>query len=153
MTTTTPARKTAHILMVEDNPGDTRLAREAFDEIDADVVLDVVNDGECALAFLRKENGYADVTTPQLIILDLNLPRKDGKQVLSEIKSDDALRQIPVIVLTTTDDVSAVTELYDRHANAFVTKPNTVTQFIDMIDSVQSFWLTSATLPPRRPDT
>ena len=140
------------LLVVEDNPGDSRLAREAFDEVDADVALDVVDDGECALEFLRKEGGYADVTTPHLIILDLNLPRKNGKQVLSEIKSDDALRRIPVIVLTTTNDTGAVTELYDRHANAFVTKPNTVTQFIEMIDSVQSFWLTSATLPPRQPD-
>lgn len=148
MTTTTTSKR-AEILLVEDNPGDSRLAKEAFTEVDADISLEVVDDGETALKFLRKEGSYSDARTPNLIMLDLNLPGANGKEVLTEIKSDEALRRIPVIVLTTTDDEMAIADLYDNHANAFVTKPDTVSKFIEMIGSVQSFWLSNATLPPR----
>ena len=147
MTTTTS--KLADVLMVEDNPGDSRLAKEAFEEVNADVSLNVVTDGESALSFLRKENGYSDATTPQLIILDLDLPGRNGREILAEIKSDDTLRRIPVIVLTTTDDDATIADLYDNYANAFVTKPESMSKFIDMIGSVQSFWLSNASLPPR----
>jgi CheY-like chemotaxis protein len=149
MTTTAPTPKDVQILLVEDNPGDSRLAREAFEEIGADVALSVVENGREALAFLRREREFADAARPQLIILDLNLPRMNGDEVLAEIKSDEEFRRIPVIVLTTVTDESAVAELYDKHANAFVTKPNTVSQFIEMIGSVESFWLSNATLPRR----
>lgn len=152
MTTPASTPRRPDVLLVEDNPADSRLAREAFDEVDADVSLDVVEDGASALAFLRKQAEFADAATPDLVMLDLDLPRKSGREVLSEIKADERLRRIPVIVLTTVDDDDAVADLYDRHANAFVTKPETVAQFIEMIGSVELFWLSNATLPPRDTD-
>jgi len=150
MTAMTSQPKQMSILLIEDNPGDIRLAREAFEEVDANVTLHAVEDGGRALALLRGDGESTERLRPNLILLDLNLPTKDGFEVLSEIKSDESLRQIPVIVLTTSDDEDDIAELYDKHANAFVTKPNDVVDFIDMIGAVESFWLSNATLPSRR---
>lgn len=144
--TATLQQRSTRILHVEDNPGDARLAEEAFDEVEANVDLTVVQDGARALAVLRAaEKG--ETARPDLVLLDLNLPTKSGVEVLEEIKSDKSLRKIPVIILTTTDDDATIDALYDNHANAFVTKPTTVDQFIEMIESVNAFWLSSATLP------
>ncbi|HEX9733456.1 MAG TPA: response regulator [Thermoanaerobaculia bacterium] len=135
------------ILLVEDNPSDVRLTQEALRESGAAERLYVVPDGEQAIAFLKKRNGHHDAPTPVLIILDLNLPRKDGREVLAEIKSDERLRRIPVVVLTTSTSEDDVMKSYCLHANCFVTKPIELEKFIDAIQSIRNFWLTTATLP------
>ena len=142
-------RRPVRILLVEDNPADVRLAKEAFAEVDADVTLTVVTDGPDALDALRGDGTFPDGVVPHLILLDLDLPTLDGTDVLSEIKSDPDLRCIPVIVLTTADDDRVVERAYDRYANAFVTKPDSVSAFIDAVDDLQSFWLSTARLPNR----
>jgi two-component system response regulator len=148
MTRSDPVR----VLLVEDNPADARLAKEAFDEVDADVSVTVVTDGPDALDALHGDGTFPDGVVPHLILLDLHLPTQDGTDVLSEIKSDAALRRIPVIVLTTSDERRDVERVYDNCANAFITKPDTVSAFIDAVDDLQSFWLSTATLPDPEED-
>ena len=135
------------ILLVEDNPGDVRLTIEAFREGKVRNNLSVVGDGVQAMAFLRKEGAYADGTRPDVILLDLNLPKKDGREVLEEIKADPDLRRIPVVVMTTSEDEQDILRAYDLHANCFITKPVDLNQFIEVTKSIHNFWLTIVKLP------
>jgi two-component system, chemotaxis family, response regulator Rcp1 len=137
------------ILLVEDSPGDVRLTREALREGKVRNNLHVVTDGVAALAFLRREGQYAAVPRPDVILLDLNLPKKDGREVLAEIKDDEILRRIPVVILTTSQDEHDVLRAYELHANCYITKPVDLDQFIAVIQSIESFWLTIVTLPER----
>jgi len=137
------------ILLVEDSPGDVRLTKEALREGKVRNTLHVVPDGVEALAFLRHEGRYAAVPRPDVILLDLNLPKKDGREVLAEIKGDDNLRRIPVVILTTSQDERDVLRAYELHANCYITKPVDLDQFIAVIQSIESFWLTIVTLPER----
>ncbi len=135
------------ILLVEDSPGDVRLTKEALREGKVRNTLHVVPDGVEALAFLRHEGRYAAVPRPDVILLDLNLPKKDGREVLAEIKEDDNLRRIPVVILTTSQDERDVLRAYELHANCYIAKPVDLDQFIAVIRSIESFWLTIVTLP------
>jgi two-component system, chemotaxis family, response regulator Rcp1 len=135
------------ILLVEDNPGDVRLTVEALREGKVHNNLHVVGDGVDALAFLHREGQYADAPTPDLILLDLNLPRKDGREVLAEIKADPQLRRIPVVVLTTSNAEQDVLRSYDLHANCYITKPVDLDQFINVVRTIEEFWLAVVTLP------
>jgi CheY-like chemotaxis protein len=132
---------------VEDNPGDVRLMEEALRDADVAMDLSVVHDGEAALNFLRRTNGYGQSPRPDLIFLDLNLPRRDGREVLSEIKADDRLRRIPVVVLTTSDAERDITNAYDLHANCYVKKPIDLDRFIEVVRECERFWLHVARLP------
>lgn len=136
------------ILLVEDNPGDERLTREALKEGKVFSNLHWVMDGVEALQFLRRQARFAGVPRPDIILLDLNLPKKDGREVLQEIKSDPALKQIPVVVLTTSKAEEDVVRSYNLHANCYVTKPVDLENFITAVQSIDRFWLTVATLPP-----
>jgi CheY-like chemotaxis protein len=138
------------ILLVEDNPGDVRLTIEALRESKVRNSLSVAKDGVEALAFLRREGTFASAVRPDLILLDLNLPRKDGRQVLSEIKSDPALRTIPVVILTTSRAEQDVLRSYELQANCYITKPVDLEQFMTVVKSIEDFWLAIVTLP-RRP--
>lgn len=135
------------ILLVEDNPGDVRLTIEGLNEGKVRNNLHVAKDGVEALAFLRREGKYADATRPDLVLLDLNLPRKDGREVLSEIKADAALKTIPVVVLTTSRAEQDVLHSYQLQANCYITKPVDLEQFITVVKSIEDFWLTIVTLP------
>lgn len=135
------------ILMVEDNPADVRLTREAFKDAKVLNNMSVVGDGEEALLFLRRQGSYANVPKPDLILLDLNLPKKDGREVLAEIKSDPALKRIPVVVLTTSEDEKDILKAYDLHVNAYITKPVDLDQFMKVVEAVEDFWLTVVKLP------
>ncbi len=135
------------ILLVEDNPGDVRLTQEALREAKVRNNLHVVGDGEKALAFLRREGEFHDAPTPDIILLDLNLPKKHGQEVLSEIKSDPVLRRIPVVVLTTSKAEEDILRSYDLHANCYVTKPVDFEQFIKVVRSIEEFWFTVVKLP------
>ena len=137
------------ILMVEDNLADVRLAQRAFEHSRARTVLRVVRDGVEAMAFLRREGAYADAGRPGLIFLDLNLPRKDGREVLAEIKADAELRRIPVVVLTTSRAERDIVTSYDLNANCYIVKPADVDRFFDVISSTERFWLETATKSPR----
>ena len=137
------------VLLVEDSPGDIRLTREAFREANGDIELHVAMDGVEALAVLRNEGPHANTPRPDLILLDLNLPRKDGREVLADIKADESLRRIPVVVLTTSKAEEDILKTYDLHANCYITKPVDLEQFIDVIKSIDDFWLTVVRLPPR----
>lgn len=139
--------RAAEILLVEDNPGDVRLAKEGFKESKVATNLHVVDDGVEAMAFLRKEGNYADAVTPDLVLLDLNLPKKDGREVLAEIKGDENLRRIPIIILTTSQAEEDVLKTYDLHANCYVTKPASLDQFIKRMKSLNNFWFEMVTLP------
>jgi two-component system, chemotaxis family, response regulator Rcp1 len=136
-----------NILLVEDNPGDIRLTKEVLKEGKIRNNLSVVTDGEEALLFLRKMGQYKDVFTPDIILLDLNLPKKDGREVLSAIKEDSHLKMIPVIVLTTSDAEQDIMNMYAHHANCYITKPVDFNQFINVIRSIENFWLTIVKLP------
>ena len=136
------------ILLVEDNPGDVRLTQEAFKEGKVRNKLHVVEDGVEALAFLFQEGEYAEVPRPDLILLDLNLPRKNGREVLAEIKEHPNLRRIPVVILTVSQAEEDVLRTYDLHANCYVTKPVDLEQFIKVVASIEDFWLTIVRLPP-----
>jgi CheY-like chemotaxis protein len=136
------------ILLVEDNPGDVRLTVEALKEGKVLNNLVTVGDGVEALAYLRREGKYAAATRPDLILLDLNLPRKDGREVLAEVKVDPDLRQIPVVVLTSSGAESDILRAYDLHANCYVTKPVDLDQFLAVVRSIEGFWLTIVRLPP-----
>jgi two-component system, chemotaxis family, response regulator Rcp1 len=136
------------ILLVEDNPGDVRLTREALREGKVRNNLAVAVDGVEAIAYLRKEGEYVNAVRPDLILLDLNLPRKDGREVLEEIKADPALRHIPVVVLTSSQAEEDIVRAYDLHANCYVTKPVDLDQFIRVVESIEDFWFTIVKLPP-----
>jgi chemotaxis family two-component system response regulator Rcp1 len=136
------------ILLVEDNPGDERLTREALKEGKVYSNLHWVKDGVEAMEFLRRQGKYADVPRPDIILLDLNLPKKDGREVLHDIKNDDNLKRIPVVVLTTSKAEEDVLRTYNLHANCYVTKPVDLEKFIVVVKSIDVFWLTVVTLPP-----
>lgn len=135
------------ILLVEDNLGDARLTQEALREARVSNHLSLVRDGVEALAFLRREGGYASAPRPDLILLDLNLPRKDGREVLSEIKSDERLRRIPVVVLTVSQSDEDILRAYNLNANCYITKPVDLEQFIKVVRSIEDFWLAIVKLP------
>ena len=138
------------ILLVEDNPGDVRLTMEGLNEGKVRNNLHVARDGVEALAFLRREGDFVDAVRPDLILLDLNLPRKDGREVLSEIKSDADLKTIPVVVLTTSRAEQDVLHSYQLQANCYITKPVDLEQFINVVKSIEDFWLTIVTLPNQK---
>jgi CheY-like chemotaxis protein len=138
------------ILLVEDNPGDVRLTREALKEAKVRNSLSVVGDGVEAMAFLHREGTYTTAPRPDIVLLDLNLPKKDGRQVLAEVKADPDLRRIPVVILTTSKAEEDILKTYDLHANCFVTKPVDFDQFIKVIQSIEGFWLTIVQLPGTR---
>ena len=139
--------KPIEILLAEDNPGDVRLTREALKEGKVLNKLHVVEDGMEAVEFLNREGRYADMPRPELILLDLNLPKKDGREVLAEIKTDEELRRIPVVVLTTSRSEEDVLKSYDLNANCYITKPVDLDQFISVVKSINEFWLTIVKLP------
>jgi len=136
------------ILLVEDNPGDARLAQEALKDGKVFHTLHVVEDGIEAIAFLRRQGRYADSPRPDLILLDLNLPKKDGREVLAEVKADGSLKRIPVVILTTSEAEQDILTTYDLHANCYITKPVDLEQFINVVKYVEDFWLTIVKLPP-----
>lgn len=136
------------ILLVEDNPGDIRLTREALGDSRIKNNLFVVEDGVEAMAYLRQEGHYANATRPDIILLDLNLPRKDGREVLREIKSDETLRRIPVVVLTTSENEDDVLRSYDLHANCYISKPVDFNRFITIVHTIENFWFSIVKLPP-----
>lgn len=133
--------------MIEDNPGDVRLTQEAFKEGKRNVNLIVVMDGVEAISYLRRQEPFADAVTPDLILLDLNLPRKDGREVLTEIKSDPDLKRIPVVVLTTSNADQDVQKCYDSHANCYINKPVDFDKFFRAIEIIEEFWLSTVILP------
>jgi CheY-like chemotaxis protein len=135
------------VLLVEDNPGDVRLTREALKEGKVSNNLHVAPDGVEALAFLRREGRYAAAVRPDLILLDLNLPRKGGREVLEEIKNDPALRHIPVVILTSSQAEQDIARAYDLHANCYISKPVDLDQFIRVVRSIEEFWFTVVKLP------
>jgi len=137
------------ILLVEDSPADVRLTKEALKEEKLYNNLHVVNDGVEAMAFLRREGKYVKAVRPDLILLDLNLPRKDGREVLTEIKSDEKLKIIPVVVLTVSKAEEDVLKSYKLHANCYITKPIDLNQFSRVVKTIQDFWLTIVKLPPK----
>jgi CheY-like chemotaxis protein len=141
--------KTIDVLLVEDDPGDVLMTREAFAENKVANRLAVVSDGVSALQFLRKEGEHADAPTPDLVLLDLNLPRMDGREVLAAMKSDDDLRRIPVVVLTTSEAEEDVLRSYSLHANAYVTKPVDFERFIDVVRQIDDFFVSVVRLPSR----
>lgn len=135
------------ILLVEDNPGDIRLTKEALKEAKVLNTLTVVQDGVEALTCLRRQGLYAEAKRPDLILLDLNLPKKDGREVLAEIKNDEALKFIPVVILTTSQDEQDVLKSYGLHANCYITKPVELEQFISVVKAIEDFWLGIVVLP------
>ncbi len=135
------------ILLVEDSPGDVRLTIEALKEAKIRNVLNVARDGVEALDFLNRRGAFADAPRPDLILLDLNLPRKDGREVLAEIKDHPGLKRIPVVVLTTSRAEEDVLKAYDLHANCYITKPVDFRQFMEIVKSIEDFWLTVVKLP------
>ena len=143
------AGKPIEILLVEDNPGDVRLTQEALKEGKIANHLSVAMDGMEALAFLRQEGDFGKMPEPDLILLDLNLPKKNGWEVLEEIKSDEQLKKIPVVILTTSRDEIDVLKSYKLHANCYIVKPVDLYQFVEVVKSIEDFWLTLVKLPPR----
>jgi chemotaxis family two-component system response regulator Rcp1 len=141
-------RKPIEILLVEDNPGDVDLAREALENSKIDNLIHAVGNGEEAMDFLRRKGKYADAPRPDLVLLDLNLPRKDGREVLAEIKSDEDLKRIPVVILTSSKDEEDILKAYNLHANCYITKPMDLNQFIKVVKSIEDFWFTVVKLPP-----
>lgn len=142
-------RTEIHVLLVEDDPGDVLMTREAFEENKVANNLSVVSDGEAAMAFLRKQGEYADAPTPDLVLLDLNLPRMDGREVLAAMKGDEELRRIPVVVLTTSEAEEDVLRSYSLHANAYVTKPVDFERFIQVVRKIDDFFVQVVRLPSR----
>ncbi len=135
------------ILLVEDNPGDVNLVVEALEDAQIENRLHVVNDGEAALSFLHREGEYARAPHPAIILLDLNLPKKGGREVLAHIKQDPHLRRIPVVILTTSSDDEDILRAYELHANCYITKPVGFRQFFRMVHAIEDFWLTVVRLP------
>ena len=140
--------KSIEILLVEDNPGDVDLTREALETSKMRNTLHVVGDGEAAMAFLRREGKYAAVLRPDLVLLDLNLPKKNGREVLAEIKSDADLKRIPVVILTTSRAEEDILKTYNLYANCYITKPIDLNQFIKVVQAIEDFWFTIVKLPP-----
>jgi CheY-like chemotaxis protein len=149
MTQPFEAEREVQVLLVEDDPGDVLMTREAFEDYKVHNQLHVVNDGEQAMAFLRQQGEYADLPRPDLVLLDLNLPRMDGRQVLDAIKSDPELSSIPVVVLTTSESEDDVLRSYSLHANAYVTKPVDFDRFISVVRQIDDFFVTVVRLPRR----
>jgi len=136
-----------NILLIEDNPGDVRLTQEAFKEGNLNVNLEIAIDGVEALNFLNKEKGYENAVRPDLILLDLNLPKRDGREVLAEIKVNDNLKKIPVVILTTSDAEQDVLKSYNLHANCYINKPVDFDKFFKVIRQIEQFWLEMVILP------
>ena len=136
------------ILLVEDSPGDVQLTVEALRDAKVHNNLHIARDGEEAMAFLKREGEHEDATRPDLILLDLNLPRKSGREVLADIKSDQVLRRIPVVILSTSANEDDISSAYDLNANCYVTKPVDLDQFLNVVRAIDSFWLTLVKLPP-----
>ena len=147
MTRSADGGRPIEILLVEDNPGDVRLTIEGLNEGKVRNNLHVARDGVEAMAFLRREGDYRNAVRPDLILLDLNLPRKDGREVLQDLKQDPVLRTIPVVVLTTSRSEQDVLRSYELQANCYITKPVDLEQFITVVKSIEDFWLTIVTLP------
>ncbi|HEY3436501.1 MAG TPA: response regulator [Actinotalea sp.] len=137
------------VLLIEDDPGDVLMTREAFEENKVANRLTVMSDGVAAMSYLRKEGEHADAPTPDLVLLDLNLPRMDGREVLAAMKSDEVLRRIPVVVLTTSEAEEDVLRSYSLHANAYVTKPVDFERFIDVVRQIDDFFVSVVRLPTR----
>lgn len=148
--TTDISLKPINILVVEDNSADVRLIREVFKEGRIHVNLIVAEDGEQAISYLRKEGKYKYIELPDLILLDLNMPKKSGHELLAEMKGDDNLKQIPVIVMTISKAEEDILKSYNLHANAYIVKPVELDQFIVAVKSIENFWLTIVKLPPRQ---
>jgi CheY-like chemotaxis protein len=146
----TKMEKPVEILLVEDNPGDVRLTLEVFKDAKMRNTINTVPDGVEAMEYLRNQGKYAKAAKPDLILLDLNLPRKDGREVLAEIKADEALRRIPVVILTISKADEDVLKSYNLHANCYITKPVDLRQFIKVVTSIEDFWLAVVKLPPSR---
>ncbi len=146
---TRPHIRPLRVLLVEDNEADARLILEGLKETKARVILSVVADGESAMEFLRKQGDYGEVATPDLVVLDLNLPGMDGREVLTEITSDEKLRRTPLIVLTTSGAEEDISKCYDLGANCYITKPLDLDQFIDVVRSIERFWFEVVTLPEK----
>jgi len=140
--------KPIEIFLVEDNPGDVRLTQEALKESKVLNNLSVATDGVEAMDFLHRKGKWNQAPYPDLILLDLNLPKKDGREVLEEIKADNDLKRIPVVVLTTSKAEEDILRMYDQHANCYITKPIDFDQFIEVVRSIENFWLTIVKLPP-----
>jgi chemotaxis family two-component system response regulator Rcp1 len=140
----------AQVLLVDDSLGDIRLTREAFRDADSSLVLSVATDGVEAMAFLRREGAYVAAPRPDFILLDLNLPRMDGREVLEQIKTDDGLRTIPTVILTTSDSEADILRSYELNANAYLRKPVTLEAFESLVRSINEFWLNKAMLPQPR---
>ncbi len=138
------------VLLVEDSPGDVRLMLEAFHDTNPSIHLHVANDGVEAMAFLRQEGNHTHVPRPDLILLDLNMPKMDGRQVLARIKGDDNLKTIPTVILTTSEAESDIVKSYQLHANCYLTKPVQLDAFENLMKSINDFWLTSAKLPQKQ---
>jgi chemotaxis family two-component system response regulator Rcp1 len=143
-----PAVAPIDILLVEDNPGDARLTQEALKESKMLNNLHHVRDGVEAMEFLRREGKHKDAPTPDIILLDLNLPRKDGREVLAELKGMPRLKNIPVVVLTTSDAEQDILMSYNLHANCYITKPVDLEKFIEIVRGIENFWLSIVKLPP-----
>jgi chemotaxis family two-component system response regulator Rcp1 len=150
MNTTDKRQSPMDILLIEDSPGDVRLTQEAFREANPAIRLHVASDGVEAMAFLRREGAHARAPRPDIILLDLNLPRMDGREVLARVKEDDKLKTIPVVILTTSDAEADITKSYQLNANCYLTKPVQLDQFESLVKSINEFWLTKARLPPQR---
>jgi chemotaxis family two-component system response regulator Rcp1 len=140
---------TLEVLLIEDSPGDVRLTREAFREAGTAVNLHVVMDGVEAMAFLRQQGAHAASPRPDIILLDLNLPRMDGREVLAHIKEDDGLKTIPTVILTTSDAEADIVRSYELHANCYLNKPVQLDEFDALVKSIREFWMTKARLPHR----
>lgn len=136
------------VLLVEDNPGDAELIRIALEDSKVSINLNVVEDGVEAMAFLRKQEKYNQVPNPDIVLLDLNLPKKDGREVLAEIKADAALKRIPVVVLTTSQAEEDILKAYSLAANCYITKPVDFDQFVKIVQSIENFWFAIVKLPP-----
>ena len=143
----TKKTRPVNILLIEDNPGDVRLTQEAFKEGKMALNLEFVMDGVEAIKYLRKEEAYNKKVTPDLILLDLNLPKRDGREVLQEIKTDENLKRIPVVVLTTSNAQQDILKSYNLHVNCYINKPVDFDKFFDIIQKIEDFWLSTAILP------
>jgi CheY-like chemotaxis protein len=144
--------RSIEILLVEDNPADVRLTQEVFKEGKVKNQISVVWNGEEALAFLRREGRYAGVNRPDIIVLDLNLPRKDGREVLASIKSDPDLKRIPVVILTTSQAENDLLQSYNLYANCYIVKPVNLDHFVEVVKRIEGFWLQIVQLPPNGED-
>jgi two-component system, chemotaxis family, response regulator Rcp1 len=136
------------ILLVEDNPGDARLTQEALKDSKVKNNLHIVNDGVEAMDFLYRRGNFTDVPRPDIILLDLNLPRMDGREVLHAVKADEILRRIPIVIMTTSNDEHDILKAYDLYANCYITKPVDFVRFIEIVKSIENFWFTIVRLPP-----